>query len=599
MSLNDRNAIPELSHGVNDFEAQGNEVKVGNVIQKTFFRNDIYENSCIYATKSSTITAFSLDTSSFSIDIPVGTLIHHGLDAYRIQEYLASGGFGQIYRADLNGQNVVLKIAVGKLACTKLLREAEIGTRLAQLNLSVHPLRILQGAQIETEIADAYIVATMRDLTGVGSRLTNILESSNDLPSALSVMDLLLRVIEPIHEAEGLHYLHADVSPDNILLVPMQNTAVFIDFGNAQALDGNGQTEGINRDQLAFNPIYSAPELKAFFESDRKSIQLTKAYDVYCLGLILYGLLFEPLTESTAEYAALLARNRVNERQKEGWWNRIICELLVNFFHDCLSEDVSRRIPDIPTLRARLALIQQISTSYENYSLNRNNLSERIYQQLVVQRNDTFDVGAEEISLAQADESAIFKQASPRDQLALADYYAMSFILNTIGQASVPIHLNSINHIWPQRIIELMRELPENLLVDIESNIKAIINTATSAEIDTVDLLPCNLFALTGNSEWAGLSVQVANRWFHEVVLDGYFVSGCKVVLFDDVKHKRDMEFDLGELIQQSRLSYFCSRCSLQTLVVLAADFRYGFRASVNIDIAEALDAWLASSGLR
>lgn len=547
-----------------------------------------------------TDTGASLYVQSIQQDfstLPNGTKIVNGLDEYYIESYIDTGGFGHIYRANLNGTPCVLKIAVGQQACAKLLREAEISTQLAKLNLSVHPLRVLVNARIEHDVIGTYLVATMRDLSELGSPLAAALATSNDITTALTILESLLNALEPIHEHEGLRYLHADVSPENILLVALTGNAVFIDFGCAQKLEADGLTGLIEREQFAYNPIYCAPEAHVFVEHGDQTLKLSKSYDVYCLGLILYSLLFEPLTSDDCDHVLVLARNRINQRCRDGIWNRVLCELLLGLFNDCLASDAVYRIPDIPALRTRLSFIQQVVSSYEQASIISGDLASRIYRLHVVERHLPNDLSGELGLLPINENAAQPLQLSPREYQALADFYAVDYITQTINRADRPEQLASVNHLWPRRVIDLMQSLSTTQIASICNIVNRIIDAATAGELFNCDLLPANLFALTGDLHWAKRSVDVADEWFHKAVLDGYLCSSSSIALYDELGYDDPTTYNIKELVQQGKLASFLSRIPVEMVAKLVLDLRYGYRLNPDADIAEKIEDWLGTRG--
>jgi hypothetical protein len=173
------------------------------------------------------------------------------------------------------------------------------------------------------------------------------------------MMLAILRVLKPIHETEGLQYLHGDISPENIIYVPSNDAAVFIDFGNAQRLGQDGRAL-VARGELSYNPVFMSPEIQAFVASRRETVSLSKASDIYSLGLILYGLLFEAPDRTNSEHIAILVRNRINSNERSDIWSRTVARLMMDLFESCLAADEESRIQDLAELSSRLSEIRNL-----------------------------------------------------------------------------------------------------------------------------------------------------------------------------------------------------------------------------------------------
>jgi serine/threonine protein kinase len=328
------------------------------------------------------MTTVSLsDIPVIDLELPKGTRVTSGNDTYLIQKRLGRGGFGAIYRATSEGVDYALKIAAGDLQQRQLVREAEITATLSKIHLSVFSMKILQNATITLPFPttpnresgghasqhstpqhlerDDLAVGVIRDMSRLGVVLSDLLANDNDLSDVIEMMLAILHVLRPIHETEGLQYLHGDISPENILYVPSNDTAVFIDFGNAQQLEQDGRAL-VARNEFSYNPVFMSPEIRAFVASQRKAVSLSKASDIYSLGLILYGLLFEAPDMTSSEHIAVLARNRINENERSGVWSKTVSQMMMGLFESSLAADEDSRIQDLAELSSRLSEIRNL-----------------------------------------------------------------------------------------------------------------------------------------------------------------------------------------------------------------------------------------------
>lgn len=198
------------------------------------------------------------------------------IKGYEIQERLANGGFGTVYRAyQANiGREVAIKVILPRLAnepdfIRRFEAEAQIIARLE------HPF-IVPLYDYWRDPDGAYLV--MRYLRG-GSLHDYIRKQG-----ALSIEDTLKffsQVTQGLHIAHRNQVIHRDIKPDNILLDEDGNSYL-ADFGIAKNhMTSQNITEP---DSFIGSPEYLAPE-------QARSEAVTPQTDIYSLGVVLYEML--------------------------------------------------------------------------------------------------------------------------------------------------------------------------------------------------------------------------------------------------------------------------------------------------------------------
>lgn len=206
---------------------------------------------------------------------------------YQIQELIAKGGMGRIYKA--MQQPLDRRVALKVLSIDKqdnasedfkqrFFREASICSKLTHPNT----VRIYDYGQTED---DVYFIA-MEYLEGMTLRQA----LAADAPMApWRVIDLLLQVCASLTEAHSRGLIHRDLKPSNIILTRHADGREFVnvvDFGLVKDLLG-GLDDGTDMTQAGIiigSPMYMSPE---------QILQhtLTERSDIYSLGVIMYGML--------------------------------------------------------------------------------------------------------------------------------------------------------------------------------------------------------------------------------------------------------------------------------------------------------------------
>jgi serine/threonine-protein kinase len=200
---------------------------------------------------------------------------------YRIDELVAEGGMGRIYRAEQQalGRSVAVKLVHPSLlgdqsVVGRFMNEARAASRLN------HPNSVSVIAFGATEDGELYMV--MEYLRGFD--LARVLADEGPF-SPVRAVDVARQVLAALAEAHHLGIVHRDVKPENVLLEQLRTRADFVkvvDFGIAQvrerdtAVDGNGMVFG--------TPECMAPEQAAGGTTDHR-------VDLYAVGVMLFRML--------------------------------------------------------------------------------------------------------------------------------------------------------------------------------------------------------------------------------------------------------------------------------------------------------------------
>jgi len=207
-------------------------------------------------------------------------LIGQQIDQYKIRQFIARGGFADVYLAEdtnLNRQ-AALKIMLPALAAddqfvARFHREAQT---VAQLD---HP-HIVQIYGIgQTDSHRPYLA--MQYIEGGALEDTiEQLQARGEQLETRRALGIIARMAEALIAAHNANIVHRDLKPSNILIRP-NGAPILVDLGIAQMEGGPKLT---HTGTLIGTPHYMAPEQVSGKKLDGRS-------DIYSLGIILYELL--------------------------------------------------------------------------------------------------------------------------------------------------------------------------------------------------------------------------------------------------------------------------------------------------------------------
>ena len=190
---------------------------------------------------------------------------------YRLEELIARGGMGVVYRATHLGleRPVALKVIARELADRpgfreRFLRESRLAARLE--HPSVVPI-------YDSREVDGELIVAMRLVEG--GDLRRLIDREGPLPPQRAI-NLLAQVADALDAAHAAGIVHRDVKPHNILVEG--DRAYLSDFGLAKAIDESGAASTAS---VVGTAQYMSPE-------QWRGDSIGPAADVYSLGCVLY-----------------------------------------------------------------------------------------------------------------------------------------------------------------------------------------------------------------------------------------------------------------------------------------------------------------------
>jgi DNA-binding beta-propeller fold protein YncE/predicted Ser/Thr protein kinase len=190
---------------------------------------------------------------------------------YRVEQLIARGGMGVVYRATHLGLDrpVALKVIARELADRdgfrrRFLRESRLAASLD------HPAVV---PVYDSREVDGELIVAMRLVKG--GDLRGLIDREGPLPPARA-LDLLGQVADALDAAHDAGIVHRDVKPHNILVEG--DRAYLSDFGLAKAFDESGAASSAS---VVGTAHYMSPE-------QWRGDSIGPAADVYSLGCVLY-----------------------------------------------------------------------------------------------------------------------------------------------------------------------------------------------------------------------------------------------------------------------------------------------------------------------
>ena len=206
------------------------------------------------------------------------------LGRYDVDELLARGGMGEVYKGRLVAEHGFVRPIVIKLIRTELLADERAALMFideARMAASLHHRNILQIVDFDRFQGGAFIVTEWIE----GCDLRTLLQNLRAAPRydiAITIISELATGLDAAHDATApdgapLNLVHRDVSPSNVLL-GKQGEIKLSDFGVAKARMRSYHTVS---GTIKGKAPYMAPEQILGETLDRRA-------DIFSLGVLLF-----------------------------------------------------------------------------------------------------------------------------------------------------------------------------------------------------------------------------------------------------------------------------------------------------------------------
>lgn len=233
------------------------------------------------------------ESKDYSNMLRVGTLLH---GTYRIDTYLASGGFGNTYEATninfgeryaikeffLKGvaqrddNNTTVSISNADNEASFIAQKEKFKSE-AKLIRKLNNKHIVKLYDLFDENGTAYYVMEYID----GKSISKILKETGKPIDENTAINYVSQVLDALKEVHSHHFYHLDIKPSNIMV--SNGRAILIDFGSSKQMKEEG---GATTDTpLSYTPGYAPSELM-----DHDNAKFGPWTDLYSLGATLYNM---------------------------------------------------------------------------------------------------------------------------------------------------------------------------------------------------------------------------------------------------------------------------------------------------------------------
>ena len=205
------------------------------------------------------------------------------LGDYQVEELIAQGGMGLVYRArhPLLGKKAAVKVLREKYAHDQ--QQIDQFLKEAQAISAIHHRGIIDVINFG-HLADGRQFMVMEFLDG--ETLEAVLQRDAPLPAARA-LPIIDEVLDALSAAHKVGVVHRDLKPSNVFMALQSNGiryAKLVDFGlarRAQLSDSELSAPTAKASVVAGTPEYIAPE-------QARGYQVTPRSDLYSLGVMLF-----------------------------------------------------------------------------------------------------------------------------------------------------------------------------------------------------------------------------------------------------------------------------------------------------------------------
>jgi len=274
-------------------------------------------------------------------------IIGTNINGYKITEFIDSGGFGSVYKAEKDGivyaikifrEDYVLKEYREKGENNRILREIDIMKSVSHPNLIKY---IDDFKEIIAGVPSYFLVMEYAEGTNLRKLLTHKELTEKE---TITIFSKILYGIEALHSIRGSDddkgIIHRDLKPENIIINNKEDVKI-LDYGLSKIIDYTSIT---STGEVMGSPIYMSPE------QVKDSKHIDKRSDLYTLGLILYEMLTQKLPYSATNIPELFQKILNEQPIPPRRWNPLINNEIENIILNLLEKEPYKRLSSVSEL---------------------------------------------------------------------------------------------------------------------------------------------------------------------------------------------------------------------------------------------------------
>ena len=272
----------------------------------------------------------------------IGTTIN----GYQITEFIDSGGFGSVYKAEKDGilyaikifrEDYVLKEYREKGENNRIKREIDIMKSVSHPSLIKY---VDNFKEIISGVPSYFLV--MEYAEGINLK-KYLAEKPITEKEAIRIFLKILEGINALHSVRGSDdnkgIIHRDLKPENIIV--NGEKIKILDYGLSKIIDYTSIT---STGEVMGSPIYMSPE------QVKDSKHIDKRSDLYTLGLILYEMLTNKLPYSASNIPELFQKILNEQPIPPRRWDPLINNELENIILKLLEKEPYKRFSNVDEL---------------------------------------------------------------------------------------------------------------------------------------------------------------------------------------------------------------------------------------------------------
>jgi serine/threonine protein kinase len=217
-------------------------------------------------------------------------------ETYEIIDFISEGGFGKVYKAQVQNKNRIVAIKI--MTNTPNIREEiqnEIRflTLTKKVSLDDHPIINYYGCKFTKE--KIYIAMELASCDLATFWLTQVAHAEPENKFLLGIT-IIVYVLRALTFLEKLNIIHGDIKPQNLVVVPRNECfyVKLIDFGTVEKMNTLRAQISVDATK-AHTVFFASPE---FLKRDSNNVMarhLHKKSDAWAAGVMFYILFFDRL----------------------------------------------------------------------------------------------------------------------------------------------------------------------------------------------------------------------------------------------------------------------------------------------------------------